>query len=130
MSPVKEPSFFSDEVRPDNFSREFRKAIEARNGKLREFLDGSMEGSNPGGIVETWEDYQKLFRNAHEETALGEASVCYLWSSSAARNIHNRIPDAKLFIVLRDPVKRAFSQYALRVQWIDPPILPRPRSFK
>ena len=111
MSPVKEPSYFSTEVRPANFSREFRRLVEERNRRLQVFLDGPMAGPSPGGIIETWDDYRRLFRHARVETAIGEASVCYLWSPSAAANIHCRIPGAKIIIILRNPVERAFSQY-------------------
>jgi len=45
------------------------------------------------------------------ETAIGEATVSYLWSPTAARNIATRIPDAKIILLLRNPVDRAFSQY-------------------
>jgi hypothetical protein len=70
-----------------------------------------MLGADPGGIVSNWEDYLKLFKNVGAETAIGEASVCYLWSRTAAVNIRSRIPDAKILMILRDPAERAFSQY-------------------
>ena len=40
-----------------------------------------------GGLVTEWSDYLKLFREGEGHKAIGEASVCYLWSESAARNI-------------------------------------------
>jgi hypothetical protein len=45
------------------------------------------------------------------ETAIGEASVAYLWSETAAGNIASRLPNAKIILILRDPSERAFSQY-------------------
>jgi hypothetical protein len=78
---------------------------------LLRYLDGPMSGPNPGGIVTHWDDYLKLFKNVSSEKAIGEASVCYLWSSTAAGNIHAQIPEAKIIAILRDPVERAFSQY-------------------
>ena len=64
-----------------------------------------------GGIVADWEDYLRLFANATNESALGEASVCYLWSRAAPQRIADRIPDARILVMLRDPADRAFSQY-------------------
>ena len=64
-----------------------------------------------GGVITEWDDYLKLFRNVKKETAIGEASVCYLWSKTAAQNIQAKIPNAKIIMILRDPVDRAFSQY-------------------
>jgi sulfotransferase family protein len=75
------------------------------------YVDGPMSGPNPGGVIDEWSDYLKLFKQVRTQKAIGEASVCYLWSPSAPANIHARIPQAKIIVILRDPVERAFSQY-------------------
>ena len=91
LSPVKEPCYFASEVRPEHFSQEFASTAERGGRQLRTYLDGPMTGGDPGGIVANWEDYLRLFKNADGETAVGEASVCYLWSPTAASNIRSRI---------------------------------------
>ena len=111
MSPIKEPNFFTDEVRPENCEPWLRRRMTRENRVLRKFLSGPMREKRFGGIIATWEDYVRLFANATNELAVGEASVCYLWSPTAADRIANRIPDAKILVMLRDPVERAFSQY-------------------
>jgi hypothetical protein len=111
MSAIKEPNFFSAEIRGENCEPELRRSIAGDARRLREYLDGPMRQKRFGGIVEDWEDYLRLYANAGDETALGEASVSYLWSPSAAGLIAERIPDAKIIVMLRDPVERAFSQY-------------------
>jgi hypothetical protein len=111
LSAVKEPCFFASEMRPDNFSQEFATSIRLSSQNLLKYLDGPMSGPNPGGIITDWSHYLELFKNVSTETAIGEASVCYLWSATAAGNIHARIPHAKIVVILRDPVERAFSQY-------------------
>ena len=111
MSPVKEPCYFASEVRLEHFGREFEPAARKSSQRLHEYLEGPMVGGDPGGIVSNWEDYLKLFKNVGTEKAIGEASVCYLWSPTAAVNIRSRIPDAKILMILRDPAERAFSQY-------------------
>ena len=78
---------------------------------LAAYLAGDLRTKKFGGFVTTWEDYLRLFENATDEVALGEATPCYLWSPTAARNIAARIPDAKIVMILRDPAERAFSQY-------------------
>ena len=55
--------------------------------------------------------YLQLFKNVKNEKAIGEASVDYLIDPSSAKCIHDKIPDAKIIILLRDPVERAFSSY-------------------
>jgi hypothetical protein len=111
MSPVKEPCYFASEVRQEHFSQEFESSARSSSRRLLQYLDGPMSGLDPGGIVSNWEDYLKLFKNVDGETAIGEASVCYLWSPTAAPNIRSRIPEAKIVMILRDPAERAFSQY-------------------
>jgi hypothetical protein len=92
MSAVKEPCYFASEIRLENFSREHRKIVAST-------------------CVADWQDYLALFDGATDEVAIGEASVCYLWSATAARNIFARIPDARIIAVLRHPADRAWSQY-------------------
>jgi hypothetical protein len=110
MSPIKEPCYFASEVRLERFSPEFESCAKSRSRRLGAYLAGP-RGVDPGGIVADWEDYLKLFKNVDCETAIGEASVCYLWSSTAAANIFSQIPEAKIVMILRDPAERAFSQY-------------------
>src|SRR4051794_22949210 len=92
VSPIKEPHYFADEVRPDNFCEEMRTKIVAREPALREYLAGS--GCEPfsGGPICNWDDYLRLFRCAGTRSVIGEASPCYLWSPTAPRNIANRFP--------------------------------------
>ena len=111
MSPIKEPNYFSFEMRLENFSEEMRPRIAREIGALEEYLRGDMREKRFGGLVSSWEDYLKLFRNVANEIAIGEATPCYLWSETAARNIAARIPHAKIIINLRNPVDRAYSQY-------------------
>jgi len=55
--------------------------------------------------------YLQLFKKVKNEKAIGEASTGYLIDPSSAKCIHDKIPDAKIIILLRDPVERAFSSY-------------------
>ncbi len=111
MSAVKEPHFFAAEFREENFAAELRPGIARDTRSLRKFLSGSMPQKRLGGIVTDWDDYVRLFANARQESALGEASVGYLWSPTAPGRIAETIPGAKILVMLRDPADRAFSQY-------------------
>ena len=116
MSPVKEPSFLADEMRPGNFSEPYEPRIRRTRDRLRQHLREGSDGAPPPGLVTDWEDYERLFQNVRDESAVGEASVTYLWSPTAARNIHARFPQAKIIMILRDPVERAYSEH---VQHLD-----------
>jgi len=111
MSPIKEPSYFMDEVRPENFSPEAQDRVRRGMQSVRQYLSGNMQERRFGGPVTSWEDYLKLFREVSGQKAIGEASVAYLWSESAPRNIAAAIPQAKIVMMLRNPVERAWSQY-------------------
>jgi len=111
MSPVKEPSFFADEIRPENFSDEMLRMVRHDIDTLPAYLSGPMTSKRFAGPVTDFDSYLKLFQRAGGYKAVGEASVCYLWSESAPRNIAARCPEARIIIILRHPVERAFAQY-------------------
>ena len=114
MSPVKEPNHFASEIRLEGFVDAIQERIRREMEETKKYLAGSMLEKRFGAVGLNWADYLKLFRNANHEKAIGEASVCYLWSDSAAANIAEHIPKAKIIMILRDPAERAFSQYR---QW-------------
>jgi Sulfotransferase family len=86
MSPMKEPHYFS-RIEPSAERRAF-------------FPHVADEG-----------EYLALFEGATDEELLGEASTSYLWDGGAAERIKRAVPDAKILIMLRDPVERAYSSY-------------------
>jgi hypothetical protein len=109
MSPVKEPHYFAEEIRFANFTEEFQRKAAPQLKAFREYLQGPMSTRFSAGPVEDWADYVKLFQRVDGQTAIGEASVCYLWSKTAAHNIARHCPEARIVMVLRDPVARAYS---------------------
>jgi hypothetical protein len=115
MCPIKEPCYFASEFRPENCAKEILPGVERGQRELRTYLDSPMRDQRFGGMVTELEDYLRLFEHVRGETAIGEASSGYLWSETAARNIHTKIPDAKIILILRNPADRAFSQYLHQV---------------
>jgi len=111
MSPIKEPNYFATEIRPQNLGEELQEQAVRDLAALQEYLWGPMNEKRFGGMVTEWDDYLRLFRGVKGEKAIGEASVCYLWSKTAAQNIHDAVGRAKIVMILRDPADRAFSQY-------------------
>lgn len=66
----------------------------------------------PGGIRE--EDlYLSLFEGAGDRPRVGEGSVYYLLSEKAPSEIRAWAPDARILLLLRDPVMMAWSLYKL-----------------
>ncbi len=89
MSPIKEPNYFSYEeiIRQNLFYKETK--------------------------VGNTEDYESLFNNVTTEKAVGEASVSYLFYESVPAKIKKLVPKARIIIMLRNPVERAFSHFAM-----------------
>jgi hypothetical protein len=111
MSPLKEPCYFSSEIRLENFEASHRERTKLQQESTREYVRGPMHEKRFGGIVDEWDDYLRLFAGVKKEKAIGEGSVCYLWSRTAAEAIAARLPEARIIIVLMDPAERAFAQY-------------------
>ncbi len=57
------------------------------------------------------DDYLRLFRAAKPGQRIGEASTWYLYSISAARAIKEFAPDARIVVVLRNPVDVMYAQH-------------------
>jgi len=53
--------------------------------------------------------YFFLFTKAGDAKAIGEASVWYLYSTQAAREIKSFIPDARIIVMLRNPCEMVYS---------------------
>lgn len=88
MSPVKEPKFFSWDL--------------AEGEKCR--------------IVARPEEYLGLFDDAGNQKVRGEASTMYILSDVAAQAIHDFSPDARILILLRNPVDFLHSWHSLGVR--------------
>lgn len=54
-----------------------------------------------------------LTRRRHGVARTGEATPTYLFHPHAARRAAELVPDCRLLVILRDPVKRAISDYAM-----------------
>jgi len=88
MSSQKEPDYFSD------------KAIHKQ---------GMYYGKNR---VNTLDKYESLFVQK-ESVVYGEGSVSYLFYDNVAEDIKKYNPNAKIIIMLRNPIERAFSHYLM-----------------
>jgi hypothetical protein len=62
--------------------------------------------------VTSLSDYNQLFAPAPFNARLGEASVWYLYSQLATRNILKYNPSAKIIVILRNPVEMLYSLHS------------------
>ena len=74
----------------------------------------------PGRRVITHETaYQKQFQPDHPHQLRGEATACYIYSPAALKRIHSRYPQAKIIIMLRNPLELIPSLHANQVRVFD-----------
>ncbi len=55
--------------------------------------------------------YAAQFRPGPRQKAWGEATPVYLYEQESRERLTATVPDARLVVILRDPVKRAYSHY-------------------
>lgn len=58
-------------------------------------------------------DYLSLFKEASQEKWKGEASVSYFFYKECANRIKQFSPEAKVILVIRHPIDRAYSHYLM-----------------
>jgi len=114
ISPIKEPNFFSTDIDISLFEPFYKKNTF--------FADTAYFSNRPLkkvhlSFIRSNENYNALFEDVLEEKAIGECSTSYLYSELAAENIKKYQPDAKIIIILRNPVSRAFSHYLMALRF-------------
>lgn len=118
VSPVKEPHYFVDNLPASLFE-----SLPFLN------IDRYFEKEFPKPLhraqIKNAKDYAKLFSLGQNSMYRVEGSISYLHATEAALNIYQYNPDAKIVILLRDPLERAFSHYKM-----DLGLLRQNRSFE
>lgn len=110
LSPIKEPNHFATDIRIDHIRPALRQALDANLERFRS-SDGNLHVHI--AVVTDRAEYLGLFQAAGNAAAVGECSVSYLPSAEAAGNIRQFNPDARIIMVLRNPIQRALSQYRM-----------------
>lgn len=93
MSPVKEPKYFLVDGPPPH---------RGGPGDARTFRQ----------FVWRREDYEALFDAAPSHAPRGESTPFYLYLPQAQERIRRSVPDARVIVLLRDPVDRAHSNWS------------------
>lgn len=66
--------------------------------------------------IRTAKQYDELFKHARNNQILGEASTSYLYSSEAANNIYQHNSEAKIIVMLRNPID---FMHSLHMQYVN-----------
>ncbi|GAB5400297.1 MAG: hypothetical protein Aureis2KO_18820 [Aureisphaera sp.] len=109
FSPIKEPHYF---VR--SLSTRFYEP--SRFFNLETYLNKNLPEPLHIAKVETEKQYHKLFSlSLPSHKYLAEASTCYLHDPESAKLIHEYNAQAKIIIILRNPLDRTFSDYSMNL---------------
>lgn len=104
------PQVFFAELKEPNYFLTVPPTDEQAKGRFREHCTGRPEA------------YLDLYRHSGAYPAIGDASAAYLWDENSARRIHEVVPDARIIILLREPVTRAHSHYLMNRKYGFEPI--------
>jgi len=66
---------------------------------------------NIGGRLKSFDEYEKLFSGPTQKIS-GDGSVCYFGSETAPKAINSYNPNAKIIIMLRNPVELFLSEHS------------------
>lgn len=113
ISPIKEPHFFSKDIRMADFRADYR---ERAFFDVEAYLKNHPLPHKHIAHIDDESQYLELFREVKNEKAIGELSAGYLYSNCAAENLFKFNPDARIVMVLRQPVERAYSHYLMDVR--------------
>lgn len=114
LPPVKETNHFAAaDIRPELFLKTYARDSDL---DLDAYITGGMKQQVHIAHVNSPEHYQALFSHSDGETAIGEISNSYMICPSAAGALHECNPEAKIIVVLRNPIGRAWSQYLMNLR--------------
>ena len=57
-----------------------------------------------------------FYKKTNQKLLTGEASIHYIFSPLAPRRMKEALPDAKLILILRNPIDRAYSHYRMKLR--------------
>lgn len=110
LSPIKEPNYFCTDLH-----RYLAKSRLNDTAPLnvKAYLSRKKRPYVQSALVNAEEDYYQLYSQASGATAIGECSTTYMYSRTAAARIREAHPDARIIVILRNPIERAFSHYLM-----------------
>ena len=81
------------------------------------YARGNPYGFDPKSNISNLADYMALFDGVRDKKVVGEASPLYMYAPYIASEIIAFNPDAKIMVILSNPVERAYSHYLFWYQY-------------
>ncbi len=110
VSRIKEPNFYSTDIRPESFSDAYRRMAPALPASY--WSEAALAPAHQDFVRDAGR-YARLFAHAMPEQHTLEASTSYFFSSDAPSSLFAASPNAHVILMLRHPVERAFSHFRM-----------------
>ena len=110
LARIKESNYFSKEIDPNNFSKAFSSISPSIPSK---YWKGDKLEFRHQGFIKDSQSYARIFEHSQEGQKLADCSTSYFWSKKAPDLIKKSSPNAKVLLILRNPVDRAWSHYRM-----------------
>lgn len=108
FAPIKEPNYFLTDLPSHIFK-------ESPFFSIENYFEREFPGPLHIAHLKSSAHYSHLFSLAEDEKYLAEGSTAYLHAPESAALIHQYNPEAKIIILVRDGLKRAFSHYKMDI---------------
>lgn len=116
--PIKEPGHFCTDLRPEAFSKAYNRLIQWNEADY--FGEAELKERHIG-FVEERSHYHRLCQQAQakkpEATHILDASTAYLYSAQAVKELAHYNNKAKIIVLLRNPIDRAWSHYTMALKY-------------
>jgi len=114
LTPIKETNYFSrKDMDPKHFRKDY--AYDVALDLEKYFKNQPLKPVHIAQVTES-KHYLKLYAGVKDEKVKGEICNSYLICESAAAEIKREFPNAKIAMILRNPIDRAFSQYLMNLK--------------
>jgi hypothetical protein len=111
---IKETNHFSaNDISEQDFLKGYAQDVKI---DLDKYIKSGMTETIHIAHVNEDRHYKALFSKVGQEKAIGEISNSYMICPSAAKAIHDFNPEAKILVILRNPIRRAWSQFLMNLR--------------
>lgn len=111
VCPIKEPNFFNTEVK----ATQLHPSVSEEVILTESYFNHKPLKEKHLALVQNEQAYLKLFETQSDFDYYCDASTGYLYSPVAAKNIAHFNPNARIIIILREPIKRTWSHFHMDV---------------
>jgi len=114
LPPIKETNHFAaKDISEKDFLPGYAQDVSIN---LDKYIKGGMKEVIHIAHVNEDRHYEGIFSKVTTEKAIGEISNSYMICPSSAKAIYDYNPSAKILVVLRNPIRRAWSQFLMNLR--------------